>query len=493
MNYQNNSTELIKKIYLLRINMILYHAFYGMLCMNFEYYFDEDIDSIKIEDLKIKINPLVVKNKNLSELEKLLIEKLCKYLDKLKVYNYDYGLNEFDNYDYEELNEIEKEYMENEEECWSEKDIKNSKNNENNSKESKYDEKSIDNVENDENENIKNNKANKNNTKQEENIKTNMNIIIADMGKSNIKSENGKNNEYNENEVKKKSENNKASNMSKWNKNSENYRGSIEIKEKEHNEDNRESRNEARSSNHNKKNISRSIKKQLVKRKLRKHLQQKIYNIVKIMKESRQCGDVPFGAVAIVKKKKKKEIYWKEVLKEFIQFDVNDYSFMPPDRRYDDTNFFLPDYNDEIEKVENILFMIDASGSMSDKLVSIIFKEIKNCIDEFNGRVKGYVGSFDTNVYNVVPFEDKGELDRYKIRGRGSTSFINIFKYIYENMKNIDLKLIVILTDGYAPYPNEFQTRGKPILWIVTNEVSKPNIGKVLRINDNVLLSYEIG
>lgn len=179
-----------------------------------------------------------------------------------------------------------------------------------------------------------------------------------------------------------------------------------------------------------------------------------------------------------------KEVNWKEALRDFIQFDVNDYSFAPPDRRYDDSPFFLPDYNDEIEKVENILFMIDASGSMSDKVVSTVFNEIKNCIDEFNGKVKGYVGTFDTNVYNVVEFEDKEKLDEYSIKGRGGTSFINIFKYIDVNMKDIDLKAVIILTDGYAPYPSETDTKGMPLLWIITNEESNPTCGKVVRICD---------
>ena len=353
MSYQNK--DLIRKLYLLRINMIMYHTFYGMLCMNFQYYFDEHIDNFDVEDLKIKVNPDIVTSKSIPELEVMVVDKVCKYLDKLKVYDIDYDVNDIGELDNSELDEIEREYE-----------------------------------------------------------------------------ESGYNNENNQ---------------------------STENKE-----------------------IKKLKSKLHERKKLKKYLQRKVYNVVKILKESNQCGNVPLGADAFVEKVDKKEVNWKEALRDFIQFDVNDYSFTPPDRRYDDSPFFLPDYNDEIEKVENILFMIDASGSMSDKIVSTVFNEIKNCIDEFNGKVKGYVGTFDTNVYNVVEFEDKEKLDEYSIKGRGGTSFINVFKHIDENMKDISLKAVIILTDGYAEYPDEVQTKGLPILWVITNKVSNPTCGKVVRI-----------
>ena len=105
MNYQNK--DLIKKLYLLRINMIMYHTFYGMLCMNFQYYFDEHIDNFDVEDLKIKVNPNIVNSKSIPELEVMVVDKVCKYLDKLKVYDIDYDVNDIGELDNSELDEIE--------------------------------------------------------------------------------------------------------------------------------------------------------------------------------------------------------------------------------------------------------------------------------------------------------------------------------------------------------------------------------------------------
>ena len=49
-------------------------------------------------------------------------------------------------------------------------------------------------------------------------------------------------------------------------------------------------------------------------------------------------------------------------------------------------------------------------------------------------------------------------------------------------MKDTSLKAVIILTDGYAEYPDEVQTKGLPILWVITNKVSNPTCGKVVRI-----------
>ena len=41
---------------------------------------------------------------------------------------------------------------------------------------------------------------------------------------------------------------------------------------------------------------------------------------------------------------------------------------------------------------------------------------------------------------------------------------------------------IVILTDGYAPFPDESEAMGIPVLWIINNNDIKPPWGRVARI-----------
>ena len=41
---------------------------------------------------------------------------------------------------------------------------------------------------------------------------------------------------------------------------------------------------------------------------------------------------------------------------------------------------------------------------------------------------------------------------------------------------------IIILTDGYAPFPKESKANGIPVLWLLNNNKVEPPWGKVARI-----------
>ena len=46
---------------------------------------------------------------------------------------------------------------------------------------------------------------------------------------------------------------------------------------------------------------------------------------------------------------------WKTLLQDFLALDEKDYSFTPPDKRYDSSPFFLPDFNLEEMKIKGQL------------------------------------------------------------------------------------------------------------------------------------------
>ena len=172
---------------------------------------------------------------------------------------------------------------------------------------------------------------------------------------------------------------------------------------------------------------------------------------------------------------------WRTVLNDFIQEDIVDYSFSPPDRRFYDTPFFLPDFNDKDDIVEDILFMIDTSGSMSDKMIAAAYSEIKGAIDQFDGKLRGWLGFCDAAVVEPKPFGSVDDVKKIKPLGGGGTSFTAIFKYVAEHMEKPPAS-IIILTDGYAPFPDEKSAMGIPVLWLINNEKVTPPWGKVTRI-----------
>jgi predicted metal-dependent peptidase len=197
---------------------------------------------------------------------------------------------------------------------------------------------------------------------------------------------------------------------------------------------------------------------------------------------SNDCA-VPEGgsrafAERILKERQKAQTNWREVLNNFVQEDINDYSFNPPDRRFSDSIFMLPDLNEPTETVKNVLFMIDTSGSMSDDMIAQAYQEIRGAIDQFGGKLEGYLGFFDAVVVPPIEFSTIEELDIIRPYGGGGTKFSIIFDYVNTEMKDEPPTSIVILTDGYAPFPKESIANDIPVLWVINNDEVVPPWGK---------------
>lgn len=210
----------------------------------------------------------------------------------------------------------------------------------------------------------------------------------------------------------------------------------------------------------------------------------KIADDFKAQKGTDGCGNIPLGTQRIVDEYLKPQTDWRTVLNDFVQEEINDYSFNPPDRRFQASPFLLPDYNEKDEAVKDILFMVDTSASVSDKMITQAFSEIKGAIDQFNGRLEGWLGFFDASVVPPKRFSDEDEFRVISPKGGGGTSFKCIFDYIRENT-DADFKpvSIIILTDGYAPFPDENEAEGIPVLWIINNKKATPPWGKTVRLD----------
>ena len=196
-------------------------------------------------------------------------------------------------------------------------------------------------------------------------------------------------------------------------------------------------------------------------------------------------GTIPGFAQREFEELKQAKTDWRTLLNNFIQDEINDYSFTPPDKRYDESDFFLPDYNDTDEVVKGILFMVDTSGSMSDEQITQCYSEIKGAIDQFSGKLQGWLGFFDAAIIEPKEFTNEDELKIIRPYGGGGTDFDIIFNYANDHMEDKNISSIVVLTDGYAPWPNEDIT-SIPTIWLINNNESNPPWGVVARIiNDN--------
>lgn len=201
------------------------------------------------------------------------------------------------------------------------------------------------------------------------------------------------------------------------------------------------------------------------------------------LRESAEGRDtVPLFAQRMLAELKRPQLDWRTILQHFIQEEITDYSFCPPDRRFSESPFFLPDFNEKEELVQDILFMIDTSGSVTDDMLTSAYSEIKGAIEQFNGRLKGWLGFFDAEVTEPKPFETMAEFQVVKPQGGGGTDFGVVFEYVNKRMEESRPASVILLTDGYAPFPETNPTGDIPVLWILNNETVNPPWGKVARI-----------
>ena len=112
-----------------------------------------------------------------------------------------------------------------------------------------------------------------------------------------------------------------------------------------------------------------------------------------------------------------------------------------------------------------LLVAVDVSGSISDQTLShfysVINKFFKYGINEID------CVQFDCELGEVKPLRKASRT--VQIFGRGGTSFQPIFDYLVEH--NVYDGLI-ILTDGYAPYPKVDDSLKTNVLWVCEDEES---------------------
>jgi len=193
-------------------------------------------------------------------------------------------------------------------------------------------------------------------------------------------------------------------------------------------------------------------------------------------------GNVPAFIQRIAENTKKPSVDWRKLLNNFLQERICDYSFSPPDRRFEDTGFFLPDFNEKEFVCRDILFMVDTSGSVNNDDLGAVYSEIRGAVEQFNGKLTGKLGFFDAEVIPPVPFEGVDDLMRILPYGGGGTDFFAIFDYVRDNYKEELPACIVIFTDGFAQFPAEKDAMGIPVLWLINNEEITPPWGKTTRI-----------
>jgi len=102
----------------------------------------------------------------------------------------------------------------------------------------------------------------------------------------------------------------------------------------------------------------------------------------------------------------------------------------------------------KVEPMIDIGIAIDASGSISSKMLKEFLSEVQGIMDSFPA-YKIHIITWDTDAYNPQQY-NSDNLDTicdYEVNGGGGTDVDCVFKYFKDN--EIEPKRLVIFTDGY--------------------------------------------
>jgi predicted metal-dependent peptidase len=123
-----------------------------------------------------------------------------------------------------------------------------------------------------------------------------------------------------------------------------------------------------------------------------------------------------------------------------------DFNWMRCSRKAQSSGIYLPGLKEDV-RVEAAV-SIDASGSMTERMLRDLLSETKGIMQQFND-FKLHVWTFDTRVYNPQIFtpENLDDIDSYKIKGGGGTDFMCNWQYMREN--DLQPERFIMMTDGY--------------------------------------------
>jgi predicted metal-dependent peptidase len=104
----------------------------------------------------------------------------------------------------------------------------------------------------------------------------------------------------------------------------------------------------------------------------------------------------------------------------------------------------------KLDPMIDIAVSLDASGSISEKMLKDFLGEIGGIMEQFPA-YRIHVVTFDTECYNPAQYDSENldDISNYAVHGGGGTDFDAVFRYFKEN--EIEPKRHIMFTDGY-PY-----------------------------------------
>lgn len=203
----------------------------------------------------------------------------------------------------------------------------------------------------------------------------------------------------------------------------------------------------------------------------------------RVAKETIKYSKVPGALIKVIEEfNLEEEINWKDYVKNLIPRLPHKYkkTITRKDRRQ-------PERLDIRGKLRNhisqILIAVDISGSIGDKEIAEIVKEVFALCRYENVNIT--LAEVDDKVRRVYTIKSKKDLVP-RLDNRGGTKYTPLFKYVNEN--GFRDHLIIYFTDGMGEEELEVRPLNYKTIWVLTGKGEKLSLknpyGKVLRMSN---------
>lgn len=183
---------------------------------------------------------------------------------------------------------------------------------------------------------------------------------------------------------------------------------------------------------------------------------------------AKMAGKLPASLQRLVEGLLEPKVDWKAQLLEYLTDKKRtDDDWNRPNRRFAHRGLILPSYKEE--PTGELVFCIDTSGSITDKVLQAFETEVRTAVNEVRPN-KTIVIYCDAAVNRVDVFEIDDEV-KLRMCGGGGTDFRPPFERVKRD--GITPHALVYLTDGYGPFPDKSDA-DYPVVWCMTTDVKAP-------------------
>lgn len=195
---------------------------------------------------------------------------------------------------------------------------------------------------------------------------------------------------------------------------------------------------------------------------------------------AKQAGTVPGSVRETIKTAYAAEIPWEEHVREFMtELGSRHYSMRRPRRRYISQDLYLPSLVKQRDKLANLVFYFDVSGSVTDNQAARFLSECRYVKERFQPD-KLTIVMFDTKIRKEIVIEKNQSMEEIEIVGRGGTSLVCVREHMQQNRPTA-----AIIFSDLECTPMQKPDVTIPTLWIVMSNLhAEIPFGKAVHIKE---------